>query len=305
MKFGDNLRKLRKTKKMSQEELAEKVGVSRQSVSKWETSEAYPEMNNILELCKIFHCRINELVNDSIIDIDSLDDETKMSIVKLKKEEQKKMKGLSRVISIIAKIGKILCYIALPIIILVMIFVPYLIHHIEVEGNKIEWTGNNSIIIDREKTEYIIKYTDKAIVNTEEEMISAKILDILENNSKTSIVVYVEVGFLALTISLVLMAMILKHLEKLFDNINKGETPFTLENVDHITKIAWFMIATILIPSVAGLLFDLMLSEDLDIGFEMFDLVQILFLFSMAYIFKYGYAIQLDSKGIMYGDENE
>lgn len=143
MKFGDNLRKLRKTKKMSQEELAEKVGVSRQSVSKWETSEAYPEMNNILELCKIFHCRINELVNDSIIDIDSLDDETKMSIVKLKKEEQKKMKGLSRVISIIAKIGKILCYIALPIIILVMIFVPYLIHHIEVEGNKIEWTGNN------------------------------------------------------------------------------------------------------------------------------------------------------------------
>lgn len=37
MKFGDNLKKLRKTKKLSQEDLAEKLNVSRQSVSKWET----------------------------------------------------------------------------------------------------------------------------------------------------------------------------------------------------------------------------------------------------------------------------
>ena len=50
MKFADNLKRIRKSKNISQEELAERVGVSRQSVSKWETSEAYPEMNNILEL---------------------------------------------------------------------------------------------------------------------------------------------------------------------------------------------------------------------------------------------------------------
>lgn len=37
MKFGDNLKKLRKMKKLSQEDLAEKMRVSRQSVSKWET----------------------------------------------------------------------------------------------------------------------------------------------------------------------------------------------------------------------------------------------------------------------------
>ena len=37
MKFGDNLKKLRRAKKISQEELAERVNVSRQSVSKWET----------------------------------------------------------------------------------------------------------------------------------------------------------------------------------------------------------------------------------------------------------------------------
>ena len=47
MNFGQNLRNLRKSKNISQEELAERVRVSRQSVSKWETGEAYPEMNNI------------------------------------------------------------------------------------------------------------------------------------------------------------------------------------------------------------------------------------------------------------------
>ncbi len=37
MKFGDNLKQIRKNKKISQEELAEKLGVSRQSISKWKT----------------------------------------------------------------------------------------------------------------------------------------------------------------------------------------------------------------------------------------------------------------------------
>ena len=67
--FKKTLELAAKKKGISQENLAEKVGVSRQSVSKWETGETYPEMNNILELCKIFHCNINDLVNDSIITI--------------------------------------------------------------------------------------------------------------------------------------------------------------------------------------------------------------------------------------------
>ena len=40
MKFGDNLRQIRKNKKMSQEQLSEKVNVTRQSVSKWENGES-------------------------------------------------------------------------------------------------------------------------------------------------------------------------------------------------------------------------------------------------------------------------
>lgn len=140
MKFGSNLKKLRKSKKLSQEDLAEKMHVSRQSVSKWETGDAYPEMNNILELCKIFHCNINELVNDSIIDIESLDEEIKENVVKFKTEQQTKMKGLSKAIAIISKICRILVLVSIPIFIASMIIIGILINKVEVDNNEIKLT---------------------------------------------------------------------------------------------------------------------------------------------------------------------
>ena len=84
MKFGDNLKRVRKMRKISQEELADKLGVSRQSVSKWETGENYPSMTNIMCLCTIFKCKLNELVHEDMTDINSLDEEVKMKVVKLK-----------------------------------------------------------------------------------------------------------------------------------------------------------------------------------------------------------------------------
>ena len=107
MKFADNLKKIRKSKNISQEELAYKVGVSRQSVSKWETSEAYPEMNNILELCKIFHCRINDLVHTNMDDFNSLDKDIIMKVVKLNDEGQKRVKVISNILFMIGRISKI------------------------------------------------------------------------------------------------------------------------------------------------------------------------------------------------------
>ena len=64
MKFGDNLKNIRKQRKISQEELAEKLGISRQSISKWETGENYPSMQNIMCLCTIFKCKVNDLVHE-------------------------------------------------------------------------------------------------------------------------------------------------------------------------------------------------------------------------------------------------
>ena len=121
MKFGDNLRNLRKSKNLSQEDLSERVGVSRQSVSKWESGAAYPEMNNLLILCKIFNCRINDLLSEKIEDFDSFDEEVKMNIAKLNKQEQKKVKILSKILSIFGKIGNIVTKVGIGIVTFIMI----------------------------------------------------------------------------------------------------------------------------------------------------------------------------------------
>ena len=56
MSFGKNLQLLRKMRnRMTQEELAEKLQVSRQTVSKWELDTVYPEINKLIELCELFY----------------------------------------------------------------------------------------------------------------------------------------------------------------------------------------------------------------------------------------------------------
>lgn len=306
MKFGDNLKNLRKSKDISQEKLAEKVGVSRQSVSKWETGETYPEMSNILALCKIFHCNINDLVNDSIIDIDSLDDEIKMNVVKFKEEKQKKVKSLSKIIAVISKIGRIALYIVIPIIIILMMLTPIIVDKAEYRDNKITFDNYDKYaieyVVDNGNTEVYID-GEKQDKSDRETFITIK--DVLENNSKTKITIFSEIGLLGFTAFLIIYSIILKHLEQLFSNINKNDTPFTLENVKHIKTMVYLMIANIIIPNIFGGVFGYLTGTDISMGIEVFGLIEILFLYSMSYIFEYGYEIQLDSKGKMYGDTNE
>ena len=73
MKFCEKLQKLRKEKGYSQEQLADLLDVSRQSVSKWESGTTYPEMDKLLSLCKIFNVSLDELTNDEISDKNIMD----------------------------------------------------------------------------------------------------------------------------------------------------------------------------------------------------------------------------------------
>ena len=61
--FHDNLVTLRKMKNMTQEDIAEKIGVSRQSVAKWETGETVPDLNKCKMLAEIFEVSLDDLAN--------------------------------------------------------------------------------------------------------------------------------------------------------------------------------------------------------------------------------------------------
>lgn len=69
MEFGSKIMELRKKNNLSQEELAEKIGVARQTISKWELGETSPDIKQAKALSKLFNVSLDELVNNDIKNI--------------------------------------------------------------------------------------------------------------------------------------------------------------------------------------------------------------------------------------------
>jgi transcriptional regulator with XRE-family HTH domain len=72
MAFSDNLQYLRKKNKITQEELADEIFVTRQSVSKWETGEAFPDTDKLILLCEKFNLTMDELVRGNVAENDEI-----------------------------------------------------------------------------------------------------------------------------------------------------------------------------------------------------------------------------------------
>lgn len=90
MKFDENLRAFRKQKEFSQEYLAEKMNVSRQTISKWENGTAMPDLKKLTDLAKLFDVSMDELLGTSSPDYNSEPtDNAQLESVKHELEEYK------------------------------------------------------------------------------------------------------------------------------------------------------------------------------------------------------------------------
>ena len=67
MTIGEKITHLRIVSGISQDELAKQLGVSRQSLSKWENDETQPQLDNIKQLCELFKISADELIDDKIV----------------------------------------------------------------------------------------------------------------------------------------------------------------------------------------------------------------------------------------------
>ena len=85
MNFSEKLLTLRKAKDLTQEQLAEKLDVSRQSISKWESGQATPELEKIVALSAVFDVTTDYLLKSS--EIDDLSVKTEM----LEKQQQRQI----------------------------------------------------------------------------------------------------------------------------------------------------------------------------------------------------------------------
>lgn len=67
MNFSEKLKEIRRKEGISQEQLAEKIGVSRQAITKWETGKGLPDVENMVIIAEIFKTTIDELLTDSAV----------------------------------------------------------------------------------------------------------------------------------------------------------------------------------------------------------------------------------------------
>lgn len=81
MTMGEKLAKLRKEHNLTQEQFAEIIKVSRQSVSKWEVGTTYPDTEKLIRISKLFDCSLDYLLKDEIektkVTTDGLSDESR------------------------------------------------------------------------------------------------------------------------------------------------------------------------------------------------------------------------------------
>ena len=114
IKIGKFIAKCRKEKKLTQAQLAEKLGITDRAVSKWETGKSMPDSSIMLELCKILGITVNELLGGEEISMESYEKMADENLIALKrKDENNRTKNMiiSILFSAILLIGIMVCLI--------------------------------------------------------------------------------------------------------------------------------------------------------------------------------------------------
>ena len=75
MQIGNKINQLRKLSGMTQEQLAEKLNVSRQTISKWEAGGTSPDLDSIVKVSKIFHVSLDDLLTEGESDVTKNDEQ--------------------------------------------------------------------------------------------------------------------------------------------------------------------------------------------------------------------------------------
>ena len=124
--FSENLKRIRKEHNLSQEQLADELGVSRQAISKWESAVAYPEMEKIIALCDKFNLNIDDLLHKDIKEVKG-EEESKKKINSLIDDFLKFITDTINLFSNMNFKSKIKCLFEQVIIITILFIISFII----------------------------------------------------------------------------------------------------------------------------------------------------------------------------------
>lgn len=136
MNLGKKIAELRKKNNLSQEELAEKVGVARQTISKWEIGDTTPDINQVKIISKIFNISIDELVDNDI-----------NNVIVEKVSNTEKLAGIT--IKILKVFGIML------IVFITLIFLFVIIFMIDMPRNDYDIVGTTKVSCNLDNEEYV------------------------------------------------------------------------------------------------------------------------------------------------------
>lgn len=226
-----------------------------------------------------------------------------MEEIKLSVEKQGRLKTISKIISICSIIARVFCIIGVIGIVLSMVLVPVVTCNIKINlsNNTIKFFGEN---VTFERADDRITFTGKDDSTTidDKDAVYAlnKIFDYLDKIDLPFITFLVEVVCIFAIAIIVLTFMILGKVTKLFNNIHDKDTPFTIENVGYIRNIAILLIIMACVKIVCGGFVSLLVANSSIISFELMDVILILTLFVVSYIFEYGCSLQAKSECKIY-----
>lgn len=136
MNLGKKIAELRKKNNLSQEELAEKVGVARQTISKWEIGDTTPDINQVKIISKIFNISIDELVDNDI-----------NNVIVEKVSNTEKLAGIT--IKILKVFGIML------IVFITLIFLFVIIFMVDMPRNDYDIVGTTKVSCNLDNEEYV------------------------------------------------------------------------------------------------------------------------------------------------------
>ena len=173
MKFYEKLIILRKKALLSQEALAEKLDVTRQTVSKWELGQTVPEMNKLISLSQIYGISLDELTNEDKLNVDNT---TKKDDIKIENENKNKNKTKDK------DLRKILIPLIIALVVIALILGIYKISNFRTVNKAAGEILTTSKEIDKESSGIFISF-----INFIKEIVSGQIDEQKEEDKQNEI----------------------------------------------------------------------------------------------------------------------
>lgn len=225
----------------------------------------------------------------------------------IEEKDQKRLKGISKAIYIIAKICQVFAIIGIVGLLIAMIAVPIVTANVKItkiDDEKVIKIFDHDIYYRRTDDKFELyeigdpSYDKIEVTNKRDVEKINKVFDYLEKNDLVLPTIIVEVEFALFVVILFLQVKVFKKLHKLFKNVYEKDTPFLEDNIELLKQTGKLLIISFIVSLVVSLISSIVFDASLSIS--TIGIMGILILYCGLYIFKYGYNLQKDTKGKIY-----